>query len=135
MGFVSNWSRELKGMNDGNEGGRFRYPESCIEPFDVVHAYVLPYRQLEGFVPGLSQYVDGFQAPDYTTIWWRVSKMKVDMAQNGQLYKDVKIAVDSSGMKVSNRENKSIRSGAFSVASLRYILLLTPKLSRCWLLK
>jgi hypothetical protein len=52
---------------------------------------------------GLTQYVDGLKAPDYTTIWWRVSKMKADMAQNVQLDKDVTIAVDSSGIKVSNR--------------------------------
>ena len=103
MDFVANWSRELKTMNDGKEGGRYRYPESFIKLLAVVHAYVLPYRQLEGFMRGLSQYVDGLKAPDYTTIWWRVSKMKVDMASNVELDKDVTIAVDSSGIKVSNR--------------------------------
>jgi hypothetical protein len=69
----------------------------------VVHAYVLPYRQLEGFMRGLSQYVDGLKAPDYTTIWWRISKMKVDILSSVALDKDVTIAVDSSGIKVSNR--------------------------------
>ena len=103
MDFVANWSRELKDMNDGKEGGRYRYPESFIKLLAVVHAYVLPYRQLEGFMRGLSQHVDGLKAPDYTTIWWRVSKMKVDMASNVKLDKDVTIAVDSSGIKVSNR--------------------------------
>jgi len=103
LDFVANWSRELKAMNDGKEGGRYRYPESFIKLLSVVHAYVLPYRQLEGFMRGLTQYVDGLKAPDYTTIWWRVSKMKVDMASNVQLDRDVTIAVDSSGIKVSNR--------------------------------
>jgi hypothetical protein len=103
LDFIANWSRELKAMNEGKEGGRYRYPESFIKLLAVVHAYVLPYRQLEGFMRGLSQHVDGLKAPDYTTIWWRVSKMKVDMASNVQLDKDVTIAVDSSGIKVSNR--------------------------------
>jgi len=103
LDFVAGWSRELKAMNDGKEGGRYRYPESFIKLLAVVHAYVLPYRQLEGFMRGLSQYVDGLKAPDYTTIWWRVSKMKVDIASSVQLDKDVTIAVDSSGIKVSNR--------------------------------
>jgi len=69
LDFVAGWSRELKAMNKGKEGGRYRYPESFIKLLAVVHAYVLPYRQLEGFMRGLSQHVDGLKAPDYTTIW------------------------------------------------------------------
>jgi len=103
LDFVAGWSRELKAMNESKEGGRYRYPESFIKLLAVVHAYVLPYRQLEGFMRGLSQHVDGLKAPDYTTIWWRISKMKVDLASSVALDKDVTIAVDSSGIKVSNR--------------------------------
>jgi hypothetical protein len=103
LDFVAGWSRELKAMNDGKEGGRYRYPESFIKLLAVVHAYVLPYRQLEGFMRGLSQYVDGLKAPDYTTIWWRIAKMKIDLASSVDLDKDVTIAIDSSGIKVSNR--------------------------------
>jgi hypothetical protein len=103
LDFVAGWSRELKAMNKGKEGGRYRYPESFIKLLAVVHAYVLPYRQLEGFLRGLSQHVDGLKAPDYTTIWWRIAKMKVDLASSVKLDGDVTIAVDSSGIKVSNR--------------------------------
>jgi hypothetical protein len=103
LDFVADWSRELKAMNEGKEGARYRYPESFIKLLAVVHAYVLPYRQLEGFMRGLSQHIDGLKAPDYTTIWWRVAKMKVDVASSVALDKDVTIAVDSSGIKVSNR--------------------------------
>jgi hypothetical protein len=103
LDFVAGWSRELKAMNTRKEGGRYRYPESFIKLLAAVHAYVLPYRQLEGFMRGLCQYVDGLKAPDYTTIWWRVSKMKVDLAPSVALDKDVTIAVDSTGIKVSNR--------------------------------
>ena len=103
LDFVANWSRELNAMNEGKEGGRYQYPESFIKLLAIVHAYVLPYRQLEGFMRALSNHVDGLKAPDYTTIWWRVAKMKVDMASNVLLDKDVTIAVDSTGIKVSNR--------------------------------
>jgi hypothetical protein len=103
LDFVAGWSRELKAMNEHKEGGRYRYPESFIKLLAVVHAYVLPYRQLEGFMRGLSQYIDGLKAPDYTTIWWRVAKMKVTLAASVDLDKDVTIAVDSSGIKVTNR--------------------------------
>ncbi len=103
LDFVANWSRELETINNGKEGGRYRYPESFIKLLAVVHAYVLPYRQLEGFMRGLTQYVDDLKVPDYTTIWWRVFKMKVDIASKVQLDKDVTTPVDSSSIKVSNR--------------------------------
>jgi hypothetical protein len=103
LDFVADWSRELKAMNQRKEGARYRYPESFVKLLAVVHAYVLPYRQLEGFMRALSQHVDGLKAPDYTTIWWRVAKMKVDVASSVELDKDVTIAVDSTGIKVSNR--------------------------------
>jgi hypothetical protein len=103
LDFVADWSRELKAMNERKEGARYRYPESFIKLLALVHAYVLPYRQLEGFMRALSQHVDGLRAPDYTTIWWRVAKMKVDVAATVELDKDVTIAVDSTGIKVTNR--------------------------------
>ena len=103
MDFVANWSEELKAMNEGKEGARFRYPESFVKLLAVVHAYILPYRQLEGFVRALSQHVDGLKAPDYTTIWWRVSRVEVELDSSIEPDKDVTIAVDSSGIKVSNR--------------------------------
>jgi transposase len=103
LDFVADWSRELKAMNQRKEGAKYRYPESFIKLLAVVHAYVLPYRQLEGFMRALSQHVDCLKAPDYTTIWWRVAKMDIDIARNIELDKDVTIAVDSTGIKVSNR--------------------------------
>ena len=42
LDFVAGWSRELKTMNEGKEGGRYRYLESFIKLLVVVHAYVLP---------------------------------------------------------------------------------------------
>src|SRR3989304_3192207 len=103
LDFVADWSKKLKAMNERKEGARYRYPESFVKLLAIVHAYVLPYRQLEGFMRALSQHVDGLKAPDYTTIWWRVSRMKVDVANTVALDKDVTIAVDSTGIKVSNR--------------------------------
>lgn len=103
LDFVADWSRELNVMNDGKEGGIHRYPESFIKLLAVVHAHVLPYRQLEGFMHSLGQYVDELKAPNYTTIWWRVSKMKMDMLSSVQLNKNITITVDSSGIKVTNR--------------------------------
>jgi len=103
LSFLSSWSEELKAMNEGKEGARFRYPESFMRLLAVIHAYLLPYRQLEGFVRALTKHVDGLKAPDYTTIWWRLKRMKLELDPEVKLDEDVTIAVDSSGIKVSNR--------------------------------
>ena len=103
MGFVAGWSRELIAMNEGKEGARFRYPESLVKLLAVIHAYLLPFRQLEGFTKALTNHVDGLKPPDYTSIWWRVSRMKVDLDPSIKPDEDVTIAIDSSGIEVSNR--------------------------------
>ncbi len=63
MGFVSSWSSEVDAMNGGKEGARYRYPESFMKLLAILHAYLLPFRQLEGFVRALVAYVDGLKAP------------------------------------------------------------------------
>lgn len=103
MGFLANWSRELKAMNEGKEGARFRYPESLIKLLAVIHAYLLPFRQLEGFTKALTGHIGGLKTPDYTTMWWRASRMKVKLDTSIKRDEDVTIALDSSGIKVSNR--------------------------------
>jgi hypothetical protein len=60
---VAYWFRELEGMNERKEGARFRYLESFVKLLAVVHAYVLPYRQLEGFTRALGQHADCLKAP------------------------------------------------------------------------
>jgi hypothetical protein len=105
MEFLDNWSKELKIMNKGKEGARFRYPESFIRLLAIIHAYLLPYRQLEGFIRALSSNVEGLKVPDYTTIWWRIAK-KMDIKLDTSIINsndDIVIAVDSTGIKVANR--------------------------------
>jgi hypothetical protein len=103
LDLVASWSRELKAINAGKEEARYRYLKSFIKLLAVVHAYILLYRHMESFMRGLNQHVDGLKTPDYTTIWWRIANMKVDLASTVNLYKNVTIAVDSSGIKFSNQ--------------------------------
>ncbi|HXG06507.1 MAG TPA: transposase [Nitrososphaera sp.] len=65
-------------MNEGGEGAKYRYPSSLISLLATVHAYLLlPYRQLEGFLRVMSEHVEQLRmVPDYTTIWWRVTRVK-----------------------------------------------------------
>jgi hypothetical protein len=66
----------------------------------ILHAYILPYRQLEGFIHALSAHVEGLKTPD-TTIAWRAARMKLDLDSRVKPGCDAVIAVDSSGIKLS----------------------------------
>ncbi len=71
-GFLKNWRAELKKMNKGKEGPHYRYPNSLISLLlATIHAYLLPYRQLEGFLRMIAVHITRLQeiVPDSTTNW------------------------------------------------------------------
>ena len=100
--FLSGWGRELRSLNKGKEGARYRYPNSLMSMLAAIHVYLLPYRELEGFVRMFAGHVEGLKVPDYTTMWWRISRVKVELDPSVDPKEDVTIAVDSTGIKVSN---------------------------------
>src|SRR6476619_5381752 len=105
-GFLENWRAELKKMNKGKEGANYHYPNSLILLLATVHAYLLPYRQLEGFLRTMSKHIKKLKemVPDFTTIWWRIVKKKINLDPKINLERDdIIIAVDSTGIKVTNR--------------------------------
>jgi len=103
--FLAGWRSELEKMNDGKEGARFAYPNSFLNMLAAIHAYLLPYRQLEGFVRLFSRHVKELKrnVPDFTTIWWRVTKIMIDLDPKVNPNEEITIAVDSTGIKVTNR--------------------------------
>lgn len=125
--FLQNWRAELKTMNEGKEGPHYRYPNSLISLLATVHAYLLPFRQLEGFLRMMSIHIKKLKevVPDFTTIWWRVARMKVNLDPQIDLERgdNIVIAVDSTGIKVTNRgewildkwKNKRIRKGFIKI--------------------
>ena len=125
--FLQNWRVELKRMNEGKEGPHYRYPNSLISLLATVHAYLLPYRQLEGFLRMMSVHIKRLRdiVPDFTTIWWRIARMKIDLNSNVNPERDdIVIAVDSTGIKVTNRgewiidkwkDKKRIRKGFIKI--------------------
>lgn len=100
--FLANWRAELRTMNKGKEGRKYHYPSSLIWLLATVHAYLLPYRQLEGFLRVMSEHIDQLAVPDYTTMQWRVTRVKIQLNPEVDA-SDIVIAVDSTGIKVSNR--------------------------------
>jgi hypothetical protein len=103
--FLSGWEEELNRLNEKKEGAKYSYPNSLMNMLAAIHAYLLPYRQIEGFLRVFAEHIDVFKrrTADYTTVWWRVAKVKVDIDPDVDMAKDVTIAVDSTGIKVSNR--------------------------------
>ena len=104
--FYRTGEQRLKRMNEGKEGPHYRYPNSLISLLATVHAYLLPYRQLEGFLRMMSVHIKRLReiVPDFTTIWWRIARMKIDLNSNVNPERDdIVIAVDSTGIKVTNR--------------------------------
>ncbi|MDG6926023.1 MAG: transposase, partial [Nitrososphaerota archaeon] len=97
--FLSGWSAELGSLNEGKEGARYRYPSSFVSMLAAIHVYLLPYRELEGFLRMFAEHVPDLKVPDYTTMWWRVSRIPVEMDPDVDREKDVTIAVDSTGIK------------------------------------
>ena len=98
------WGQELQEMNQGKEGGRYRYPESLITFQGFIKAcFKLPYRQLEGFTRALAEWEPGLAAPDYTTTCRRFNSLSVDLDPCIDPETPVTIAVDASGVKVADR--------------------------------
>lgn len=105
LDFLKNWNRELKRMNREKRGKPFKYPTNFIRFLAPVRVFFhLPYRQEEGFVEALSKLVPRLEPPDYTTIYRRVSAYTPEFEQSLKNVDDeIVIAVDSSGVKVTNR--------------------------------
>jgi hypothetical protein len=75
--FLSNWRAELKEMNKGKEGAKFRYPNSLIWLLATVHTYLFPYRELEGFLRSISVHIKELKGiPDFTTMWWSIKNQR-----------------------------------------------------------
>jgi len=105
LDFVENWEKELEEMNLGKRGKPFDYPESLIEFLAFPRFFFkLPFRQEEGFVEALAKLLPELGVPDYTTIHRRINRLrpKFERSLRG-LGNDVVIAIDASGIKVTNR--------------------------------
>ena len=103
--FLDSWERDLLELNRGKLGRRFAYPWAFIELLMLIHViFHLPYRQLEGFLRKLSALIPEVKPTDYTNIWRRGTKLKLNLSETISASDEpVVIAVDSTGIKVTNR--------------------------------
>jgi hypothetical protein len=103
---IDNWDTELKEMNKDKVGEPFHYPNTFLLLLGYAKAYFhLPYRQTEGIAQGHARGKVP-SVPDYTTISRRINKLDIKIKDDGNKEsKDdyVIIAIDSTGIKVTNR--------------------------------
>jgi hypothetical protein len=106
---IDGWQQEeLERMNQGKIGEPYHYPESFVQLLGYMRAYFhLAFRQTEGVVVKAHAKSIPSSIPDYSTISRRVNKL--DIKINERLGNDIVIALDSTGIKVSNRGGKWIR--------------------------
>jgi len=104
---IDNWDTELEKMNEGKEGKKFVYPDSFIKLLGYMRAYFhLPYRQTEGVVRAHATNTVP-SIPDYSRICRRINRLNITISDDDKssLQHDdyFVIAIDSTGIKVSNR--------------------------------
>ena len=77
---LRNWEKELRRMNRRKEGHSYEYPDSFIKFVGILRMQLMfPYRKLNGFLLSFSEF---FKVPDYTTIFRRMNKMKLDLRKD-----------------------------------------------------
>ncbi|MCX6821909.1 MAG: IS5 family transposase [Candidatus Aenigmarchaeota archaeon] len=103
--FLKGWGVELKEMNAGKRGKPYDYPLSYIRFLAFIYvAFNLPYRQLEGFIRAMIRLNPRLEKPDHATIHRRVMKLNLNLSDSlKKPGKPITIAVDASGIKVTNR--------------------------------
>jgi transposase len=105
LDFLDSWDSELDIMNSGKDGRPFRFPDKFIHFLGNTHYLChLPYRQLSGVVTQLSRYIPRLNPTHFTNIQKRLRGIYV-LADPVLDTSDepVVIALDSSGVKVTNR--------------------------------
>ena len=105
LDFIEQWDTLLARMNAGKRGRPFQYPEPFITWMACVHVFLqMPYRQMEGFARKLATILPPLRAADYTTLFRRIQRLDLSLKATPELLaEDVIIAVDSTGIKVTNR--------------------------------
>ena len=102
---IDNWHIELDEMNKDKKGRKFVYPDSFIELLGYMRVYFhQPYRQTEGIVrEHASSTLPSI--PDYSNISRRINRLDININNKNNNNNDdyFVIAVDSTGIKVTNR--------------------------------
>jgi hypothetical protein len=102
------WDADLARMNENKNGKKYKFPDSFILVIGYIRSYFhLPYRQTEGIIKAT-----GKSLPDHPTSYSQICRIvnKLDVSTNrsdddddDDDDKDIIIAIDSTGIKITNR--------------------------------
>lgn len=125
LDFINQWDDELSQMNAGKRGRPFLYLERFVEWMVRIRAFLqMPYRQIEGFVRKLAEFISHLKAADYTIFFRRIKFMDLSLTVMSEiLAENVIVAAGSAGIKVINwgewmRERWSAHRGWIKVHAM-----------------
>jgi Transposase DDE domain len=101
--FLDIWDYELERMNENKNGKKYKFPDSFILAIGYIrYSFRLPYRQTEGIIKATGKSLPNH--PSYGHICKRINKLNIRIDNsNIDNDDDLIIAVDSTGIKVTNR--------------------------------
>ena len=101
--FLDSWDSDLERMNNNKEGKPYLYPDSFILAIGCIRYYFhLPYRQTEGIIKATGKSLPNH--PCYEQICKRINKLNINDSNKEIVEsKYIVIAIDSTGIKVTNR--------------------------------
>jgi hypothetical protein len=102
--FLDTWDYELERMNENKNGKKYKFPDSFILAIGYLRtSFHLPYRQTEGIIKATGKSL--LDHPSYGHICKRINKLNIKIKEDDTDDYDgyVVIAVDSTGVKVTNR--------------------------------
>ncbi len=107
--FLDVWDYELERMNKSKKGKPFVFPDPFILAIGYIRcSFRLPYRQTEGILKATGKSLPS-RSPSYCHICKRINKLNIEVNDSNRNDDDnddneyIIIAVDSSGIKVTNR--------------------------------
>jgi hypothetical protein len=100
--FLDIWDNDLAKMNENKNGKKYKFPNSFILVIGHIRlCFHLPYRQTEGIIKATGKSLPDH--PSYSQICRRVNKLDISTKRSYDDEKDIIIAIDSTGIKVTNR--------------------------------
>lgn len=104
--FLDIWDDDLARMNENKNGKKYQFPDSLILVIGYIRVYFrLPYRQTEGIIKATGKSLPDH--PSYSQICRRVNKLDIPSKRADDDDDDddesIVIAIDSTGIKVTNR--------------------------------
>lgn len=100
--FLDVWDEDLARMNKNKKGKKYQFSDSFILVIGHIRlCFHLPYRQTEGIIKATGKSLPDH--PSYSQICRRVNKLDISTKRSDDDEKDIIIAIDSTGIKVTNR--------------------------------